>query len=181
MPQQVPVALRHVVRLFVPILGLWHHPNLRDMLQQLFPGCNRVARQQGAKISQPSRHEVANVQQMSVNGIVPSRQKLVSNIPQLLFPFVDRCHKERRRAGCRRGLGQSSQLPFELLLTLTHLRQLVREIGKRALDVVSELVENLLDGLALQDLILQLVQQPSFEPVPPYRDGVRAGPAIEVL
>ena len=39
--------------------------------------------------------------------------------------------------------------------------KLVREIGKRTLYVVSDLIQNVLDGPALQDLILQLVH-PDF-------------------
>jgi hypothetical protein len=45
----------------------------------------------------------------------------------------------------------------------------------------SELVQNILNGFALQNLILQLVQQPFFDPVPPHHDRVRACPTIEVL
>jgi hypothetical protein len=35
---------------FLP--DLWHHPNLGNVLQHLFPGCDRISRKQGAKVAQ---------------------------------------------------------------------------------------------------------------------------------
>ncbi|MGA8529935.1 MAG: hypothetical protein WB622_09490 [Acidobacteriaceae bacterium] len=45
----------------------------------------------------------------------------------------------------------------------------------------AELVEDVLDRVALKNIILQLIQHLSFKPVPPHSQRIRAGAAIEVL
>ncbi len=47
--------------------------------------------------------------------------------------------------------------------------------------MTAELVEDVLDRVALKNVILQLIQHPSFKPVPPHGQRIRAGATIEVL
>ncbi|MGA2672005.1 MAG: hypothetical protein ABSE99_02145 [Terracidiphilus sp.] len=151
------------------------------MIQQFTPGLNRLPGQQGAEIPQPPRNEVPNLRHVSIDRAGPASKKLVGNLAEHLFPLMDRCHEKRRRPRFRRSLGQPLQFPFELLPALTHLRHLIREIGKRALQMGSELVQDIVDGLGLQNLVLQLVQQFLFDPVAPDQHRIGACAAIEVL
>ncbi len=57
--KQIPPTLRDIMRLSFSILR--DHPNLRNMLKKLFPSRHGVARQQRAQVTQPLRHEFANV------------------------------------------------------------------------------------------------------------------------
>ena len=66
--------------------------------------------------------------------------------------------KGRRPCLCRRRR-EPPQLPFELLFPFPHLRQLVGEIGEGTFDVVSKHVQNIPDGLGLQNLVLKLIEQ----------------------
>ncbi|MGB7168886.1 MAG: hypothetical protein WBD32_07745 [Acidobacteriaceae bacterium] len=45
----------------------------------------------------------------------------------------------------------------------------------------AKLVEDVLNRVALKNVVLQLVQHLSFKPVPPHGQRIRAGAAIEVL
>src|SRR5579884_547244 len=94
---------------------------------------------------------------------------------------MDRLDQKCRGSSLRSRRCQSAQLPFELLFALPHLRQLVREIRKGASDVVSKLIQNVADGVGLQNLVLKLIQQLFFEPVLAHSDRIGAGSTVEVL
>ena len=151
-PKQPPLSLRNIVPL--ALSDLRHHVDLRDMLEQFLPGRRWIASQQSAKVSHLPQDEIADVRQMGIDGIVSSGEKLVGEFPQLLLTLVDRLNEEGRRSRSRCGFGQPTQLPFEFLLALPHLSHLVREIGKRALHLLAELVQNVFNGVALQNIIL---------------------------
>jgi hypothetical protein len=93
---------------------------------------------------------------------------------------MDRFDQEGRRSGLCSSRGQPSQLSFNFLFAFTHLSQLTGEIRKRTLKVVSKLIQDVINGLVLQDLILQLIQQPSFDPISSHRHSIRAGPTIDI-
>ncbi|MGC8549836.1 MAG: hypothetical protein ACP5M4_09065 [Acidobacteriaceae bacterium] len=68
----MPASLGDVVGLPVP--GMRHHADLRNMVEQLLPGRPWIARQQCAEVSHPFRDEVADVRQMSFDRIVTLSQ-----------------------------------------------------------------------------------------------------------
>ena len=95
------------------------------MLEQLIAGLGRIARKQFAEAPHLSDDEIADVRQLSVNGIGPSGQKLVGKFPQRRFALMDRFDEEGRRPCLRATRRQPPQLPFEFLLALPHLGHLV--------------------------------------------------------
>nr|WP_260705130.1 hypothetical protein [Edaphobacter flagellatus] len=118
---------------------------------------------------------------MSLHRIVPLSQKLIGDVAQLMFALLDRLDQKCGGSGFRCRRRQPPQLPFELLFPFPHLRQLVRESGEGAPDVIPKLIHDVPDGVRLQDLALQLIQQLLFNPVLTHGDGIGAGPAVEVL
>jgi hypothetical protein len=72
------------------------------MLEQILAGLGRTARKQFAEASHLSDDEIADVRQVSVNGIGASGQKLVGKFPQRRFAHLDRFDEEGRRP-CLRG------------------------------------------------------------------------------